>query len=607
MKKGYNPSIYIDLTLEKNTDYTFSYNTDYARYYIYKVNENGSTTILKTVTQGSDVYTFNTSDHEHFKIGINTWSQNVDKDRRVWEIMLGKGNKQADWSPALEDTDEILTRHETEITENKEGISSTVKYEQFNKSNKTLERLMTELNQTNSGLDFTIDSNGVIQGFNLNKDKFRFDSQMIEFNDGDVIIKDGVTTIKQAWIDKLGADEGFINRFVSQDAFINNAEVTTLVSKNHSDRFTLEAGQMNWQRSNGSSMELGLDGIYMKNPDGATRFQVSEQMVTSAALGTSNANVYLGATYGYEVRFVERDSLPSDGLASSYTYVNARGKYGYFDAVAPNQGTHLWLGADREVRISNKGFSTYNVLRAAGLYADFVEQNTLGSSGSNFYIRPRKDGEVRFTEAGSTSKYINVRLNRLSLESSYGIANNSGADFYIGTGGKDLLITNNSFYNNGNPSYQNVRANGFYGEFAETTASNFYVRASNEIRFTAKGSISSYRDIVAKSVYYTDSFAYRSTEKSKKDIELWDINASEIIEELPFYKYRYKNNTDGDLHHGVIIERGVPEFWLGKNNENVKLNEVIYTFGKSLQEQIQLNKKLKKRIEVLEKQLLKGA
>src|SRR5699024_6837190 len=285
--------------------------------------------------------------------------------------------------------------------------------------------------------NFRIDSNGMIQDLTFDRNAFKLNSNLIEFNDGDVVIKDGKTSITQA--------------------FIDNLEVTKMKSIDDNSKLHLAGGNLRLEHADGRATTLSNDGLHSYDRNNRLEFRLDKDFMQTGATGTSTSNMYVGARSGYEVRFVDATQLPSDGLIDSYTYVDARGKYGYFDGVAPNQSSHLWLGADGEVRISNKGFTTYNTLRTAGIYADFLEQNTLGNNANNFYIRPSRSGEVRFTKAGSTTSYAIVRLARVYTEHSTAFLNNSGLNVYFGTGGKELRITDNYGNNEGNPNYQDIR------------------------------------------------------------------------------------------------------------------------------------------------------
>src|SRR5699024_8788057 len=88
---------------------------------------------------------------------------------------------------------------------------------------KTLEKLLTEFSQTADGFNFRIDSNSMIQDLTFDRNAFKLNSNLIEFNDGDVVIKDGVTTIKDAYIDKLFSKTAFIEQLKAVDIDCNNA------------------------------------------------------------------------------------------------------------------------------------------------------------------------------------------------------------------------------------------------------------------------------------------------------------------------------------------------------------------------------------------------
>lgn len=108
-KAGSNPVARIDLTLEPNTNYTMTFNSDHQRYYIYRKENGELTTIVRTITEGSDVFTFNTEDTTEFQLMFNSWSQRVDRDRHVWKPKLEKGTIATDWTPAPEDTEQKIT------------------------------------------------------------------------------------------------------------------------------------------------------------------------------------------------------------------------------------------------------------------------------------------------------------------------------------------------------------------------------------------------------------------------------------------------------------------------------------------------------------------
>src|SRR5690606_22124770 len=68
------------------------------------------------------------------------------------------------------------------------------------------------------------------------------------------------------------------------------------------------------ENSNGRYVHLSPDGLFGHNSNGDIRFQADRLLVTSAALGTSNSNVYLAPDSNNEVRVVDVASIPSDGV-----------------------------------------------------------------------------------------------------------------------------------------------------------------------------------------------------------------------------------------------------------------------------------------------------
>src|SRR5699024_10909202 len=148
----------------------------------------------------------NFSDETAIQWWVNATNPTTKQTLHLKEIKMELGTIATDWTPAPEDyqsqidnQDKVLTKHETEIEQNKLGLNTKVDYTEMNSTNKTLEKLLTEFSQTADGFNFRIDSNGMIQDLTFDRNAFKLNSNLIEFNDGDVVIKDGVTTIKDAY------------------------------------------------------------------------------------------------------------------------------------------------------------------------------------------------------------------------------------------------------------------------------------------------------------------------------------------------------------------------------------------------------------------------
>ena len=554
-------------------------------------------------------------------------------------IKLEKGKKATDWTPAPEDMEDRVKKAEGSITVNSDAISQKVSYTEINKTNKTLERVISELIVDARGISYQYDVNGMIQGFTLNKDYFKLNHNLIDINNGDVIITNGKTTIKDAFINNLAGNTAFINSLTSKSAFINNAKVTELISANGRDTFTLAGGQMNWTRSDGLNMEMGINGIYMKNANGSIRFQMDTSMVTSAALGTSNSNVYLATDTGFEARVVDRNQLPGSGAINDYTYRPMRALIYRFPDV-PNAyftlynggefrftgettgagavyqdvranvfhgagfrttSTNLYLGTDNLVHVVNKGFvdgSTDSpIYRDIRVKTAYVTDTT--ATGANYFIR--SDDTVRLVAKGSTDIYRDLVSSGVYTDFVQINPNTGSNNMYVRASGEVRFTANNS-----TTSYTDVRARGIYGTFIETTATNMYVRASGEVRFTDKGTTNSYKPI------RFSEWTATSHEKYKHDIEEWNYNVLDIFKfDLKLHRYKFNSdlNTEYDRYrHGIIIrydsnKETFPIEW--RNGDGFDGNEVMWWNTKAIQELAYENDELKSEIEELNNKINK--
>ena len=141
-----NSILFMDV--EKNTNYTMTFNSDYARYYIYEVLEDGSLgSIIRTRT-GSETYTFNTEDISRIRVSINTSSGNVQEEKNIWNMQLEKGTVATDWAPAPEDTDSKITNINQTITNIEGELSSKVEQTEVDALKGTVTAQGTLLSQT---------------------------------------------------------------------------------------------------------------------------------------------------------------------------------------------------------------------------------------------------------------------------------------------------------------------------------------------------------------------------------------------------------------------------------------------------------------------------
>lgn len=517
--------------------------------------------------------------------GITSSRTNV----KVIKAMLVEGNKTGDYQQAPEETDERLTTMQTSIEQNGKDIELKASEEEFNKTKQTLSKTISEiLMNTTTGVTLSYDDNGDVIDLNVGPSGVKINTNVFEINDGDVIVKDGVTTIKDAYIDKLFSKQATIN-------YLNSVDITAkrIQAKDNKSEVNIENGTITMNRTDGYKLDMGINGITMTNPNGSTRFTMNTTFVQSAAIGTTNANVYLAAQQGYEIRAVDITQIPSDGAWDSYRYVPIRADSFIGDKLMTNAGTNLYLGSDNEVRATARGGyngtdTVYRNVRALGYYGDFIETNSV-TSGVNIYIRPDSNAEVRFTAKGTTDSYVDTRAKNIYGSS---LITRDTGNLYLGTD-DGVRITGRSLYNGGSPIWRNLAANGLYANFLDinpnTSATNLYLRADNEVRITKRNTTDSYIPIRAASATWT------SSERYKYDIEDWNIDVLDhLVNRIKLYSYKLYSEQDDEsdrIRHGVILERETPDEW--KNGDGVDSYEMTAWSIKAIQE-------LAKKVQILE-------
>lgn len=270
---------------------------------------------------------------------------------------------------------------------------------------------------------------------------------------------------------------------------------------------SIEGGKMNIDRKDGHHLELGIDGLAMYNPSGSKRFSIDRTYVSSAAIGTSNSNVYLATGVGNEVRTVDIRNVPSDGIADSYRYVPIRTL-----GIRARPDSNLYIGTEHEIRFTSSGFRAedgteiYRNIRGHNAYMNALDVN----DGENLYLRPKVNGEVMITRTNTTDVYKDIRGGFANFN---GIRTNaSGVNMYIGTD-EEVRFTGKSFASDSSIVYRDVRGAGARFNFIETNSStNMYVRSSSggEVRFTSKGSTDNFVDFRG-GVGWVDSITTRGT------------------------------------------------------------------------------------------------
>ena len=404
-------------------------------------------------------------------------------------------------------------------------------------------------------------------------------------------------TISGSKINLVGDVNITNGRTVISNAFINDAKVKHLYSSSENNHLQLTGNGLVMSNASGV-LDINTAGVVYKDTSGKIRYRMDPTYVSSAALGTTNANVYLATDVGYEVRFVDVSQIPSDGLVDSYRYVDYRGKVGYVGGLANNPAitTHLDLGADGEVRIMNNGRTTYGVARAGAVHAHSFNWSTSGNDSNNLYIRPSSAGEVRFTAVNTTTNYSDIRAAKVYSDS---VWSHRFADYWIRVDGEVILSAHGSTSN-----YRDIR--GMFAKFDAldvNTGSHIYTRvhgASAELRVTARGTTDQYRDIRFR------KWTSVSSEIYKTDITEWNYNVLDIIKnEIKIYQYKYKDDvTEGKnvmYQRGLVLERETPSEFI--EGDGINQYEVTSWTLKGIQELAQENDELKNEVDNLKEEI----
>ncbi|MCE4960571.1 phage tail spike protein [Staphylococcus chromogenes] len=581
--------------LEVGKEYTLSFD-----YKIIEGNNENRTSIMGLtpntsrisidLNDGGTTYTFK-ADNESTSFLIYTGLAGTDSNDttkiQIDEAMLVEGNIAGNYTEAPEDversTDKKLSVAKTEILQDGEQISQRVSREVFNASSQTLNRVVSEfINNTTSGMTFTYDENGNIQSQNIGPQGIKFDATKFEINDGDVVVKNGRTTIKDAYIDKLFSNQATINKLNSIDI-----DARRIRASDNQASVNVEGGTITMNRTDGAKLDIGLDGIAMYNSGGSKRFSMDKLLVESAALGTSNSNVYLAASDGFEARVVDRAMVPSDGSISSYKYLPIRSL-----ALKFPQNSNGYVGVDGEFRIMSEGLvnGVYRDLRANGIYANRLISN----DSTNLYLGT--DSNVRLVAKGDDNVYRDLVANGVYADFVQINPNTSSSNLYLRASGEVRMTALGS-----TTSYQNVRANGFLGTFLDvagnTNASNMYVRPApgGALCVTQRNTTDKFLAVKASQGIWT------SSEKYKENIDEWNENVLQKIKDTKLYEYDLMSEKDTPnqrRHHGVIIERQTPKEWVVE--DGVDQYEMTTWSLKAIQELLVNMELMDKRIKKLE-------
>lgn len=492
-------------------------------------------------------------------------------------------------------TEEKLETMETSIEQNGQEINLKASSEELNKSNKTMSRLLADLTiNTTTGLSLVFDGNGTIQSHTVGPNGVKIDTTKFVINDGDVIVQNGRTTIKDAYIDKLFSKQATINYLKAMDVDLNRATVS---GSRNGESTVLSGGKI---RSTGSFARTFPQGsvtyeAFTESWNGVYRSGLISKQFGNRKL--TDIERWLALTDKGITTQREIHSLSPDKNGARFIDFFADESY---NSDVYGQGMHIYSGQQLTIESeyglylnANKRFYIRTV--DSGLEINRDGQNLvlkrtspytseIGSGGSYMAIQS-SDG----VEQGHVGILSNNR--NLSLSSSYGEV--------LLKGSKVFALDSNG--NNRVPMY----AQYFSGEKVigniEAADTNIYAMCHSELRVVSKAGYNG-GDITYKNIRF-NSWNAMSHEKYKYDIEEWKYNVLDIYKnELKLHSYKVNSEAGTEynrIHHGIILRENskldtFPVEW--RNLDGFDGNEVLWWSTKAIQELAFENEELKKQI-----------
>lgn len=385
-----------------------------------------------------------------------------------------------------------LSKSQSAIEQHSYELNTKVSYTEMNGTQQTLEKLLTEFSQTADGFNFRVDSNGMIQDLTFDRNGFKLNSNLIEFNDGDVVIKDGVTTIKDAYIDKLFSKTAFIENLKAVDIDFNKA---TARAENGSDYINITGsrlelgGRYSWNWRGGTknyNSNIVFENGYMRVTDRDINQHLYYTQKGISTFNDGNVDESSGTLefFSYDYHDIRKGvTLSSTGGAVALRSALERAIIDAHDDVyLMSEKQRVKLQPRKELSgnntfefhiIDNEGValqdgmiyygSENNPYSSVGLrFSKELDKNTLYvTNGSG--RRGTGDLEVRKLRVNEniigTVNLDHVKTGDIIFGSLRTL--NTSTNTYFGVGSAELRITNNQMYNGGNTVYRPIRASAF--------------------------------------------------------------------------------------------------------------------------------------------------
>lgn len=153
-------------------------------------------------------------------------AESLAKQHADTQSVVAETNAKAYADGLKKQTDETLTTYDTRITQNGQEIIQRATKEEFNKTQGVLDKTLAQIITSHSGISLTYDENGHTSDIIVDPKGIALNSKLININQGDVVIENGVTSIKNLSADKIRV--GFNN--ISSNLNITSTGLQTVAN-----------------------------------------------------------------------------------------------------------------------------------------------------------------------------------------------------------------------------------------------------------------------------------------------------------------------------------------------------------------------------------------
>ncbi|MGW7930590.1 phage tail spike protein [Staphylococcus xylosus] len=219
-------------------------------------------------------------------------------------------------------------------------------------------------------------------------------------------------------------------------------------------------------------------------------------------------------------------------------------------------------------------------------------------------------GETHTTEAFTRlakgfMRFRNEKEDRSLYYSDFGISTYLDGEGPDGEETSGTLMFFDYYYDKNNrgttlySTYGNVALKSFNNGIVLDSNKNLYLATGSEGVVKVTTEVNGDKSKVQYKRILAASYELGSSERFKTDIKSWETNALETLKSIKLYDYKLIGEVEQGIdkrHHGVVIERETPDYFVGSEGESVDSYEMISTLIKAVQE-------LNEKFEVMEEKV----